>query len=181
MTLDDRTAIPLHPLDLTAKAANDNTARFCTGIIQSLDSALTPADMILGVPFLRKTYTVMAYEPPSLSGAFDATNSYAGAGNIKPRLGLVGITDPATALSEFNAVRVLNQPLTPGSSAGAPPSDTGAGGAQEIADHSLVDLGLVSLAKERDVRAQGDDEGWGEREDTLVGGGWEAVRAHERT
>ncbi|KAG6877721.1 hypothetical protein C0993_004658 [Termitomyces sp. T159_Od127] len=261
ITLDDRTAIPLHPLDLTAKPANDNTARFCTGIIQALDSSLTPADMILGVPFLRNAYTVMAYEPPSPSGAFNTpTNSSTGAGNIKPRLGLVGITDPATALGEFNTVRVLNEPLPSGSSAGAPPGDTGAGttlGAHRVSVGIIVLVALLgffalclalfgvrwwltrrrfrraeagagagagastaaSVKKEAgyayaygkeavpgtelyadeetmrsarwepymqdhglvDLRRAPADEGWGEREDTLVGGRREAVRAHERT
>ncbi|KAG6896328.1 hypothetical protein C0992_008982, partial [Termitomyces sp. T32_za158] len=62
ITLDDRTPIPLHPLDLTTNN-NDNDASFCTGVIQANDRLVqsdAPADMILGVPFLRNTYTVMA-------------------------------------------------------------------------------------------------------------------------
>ncbi|KAG6896488.1 hypothetical protein C0992_007980, partial [Termitomyces sp. T32_za158] len=62
ITLDDRAPIPLHPLDLTT-SDNNNDGDFCTGVIQAndrLEESDAPADMILGVPFLRNTYTVMA-------------------------------------------------------------------------------------------------------------------------
>ena len=67
--LDDRTAIPLHPLDLSAYPSSGATSDDCIGLIQTPSTipgfSLTQAYMILGVPFLRNTYTVMAYDPPN--------------------------------------------------------------------------------------------------------------------
>ncbi|KNZ79970.1 Saccharopepsin [Termitomyces sp. J132] len=122
ITLDDRPPIPLHPLDLTSESGST----FCTGVIQAADSVFTaptvPADIILGVPFLRNTYTVMAYEPPDDAGTFGASGD-----SIKPRLGLLGITDPARAMDEFHTVRVLRQPVSTSNSSSLPlSSNTGA-------------------------------------------------------
>ena len=109
--LDDRTAIPLHPLDLSAYPSSGATSDDCIGLIQTPSTipgfSLTQADMILGVPFLRNTYTVMAYDPPNADGSFPANGDNAD----RPRLGLLGLTDPATAADEFYQVRVLKQPL----------------------------------------------------------------------
>ncbi|KNZ73877.1 Saccharopepsin [Termitomyces sp. J132] len=120
ITLDDRPPIPLHPLDLTSESGST----FCTGVIQAADSVFTaptvPADIILGVPFLRNTYTVMAYEPPDDVGLFSASGD-----SIKPRLGLLGITDPARAMDEFHTVRVLRQPVSTFNSSSSS-SNTGA-------------------------------------------------------
>ena len=67
--LDDRTAIPLHPLDLFTYHLSGATSDDCVGVIQTPKTlpgfSLTQAYMILGVPFLRNTYTVMAYDPPN--------------------------------------------------------------------------------------------------------------------
>ncbi|KAG6851420.1 hypothetical protein C0991_009309, partial [Blastosporella zonata] len=97
ITLDGFEPIALHPLDLTT---SDNNK--CIGLIQSADAALTgssaPADIILGVPFLRNVYTVMAYEPPDSSGTFNYSSSSSSPKDIQPRLGLLGITDPTKAL-----------------------------------------------------------------------------------
>ncbi|KAH8078430.1 aspartic peptidase domain-containing protein [Cristinia sonorae] len=116
ITLDDRAEIPLHPLDLTTTAlGSSNSHPTCMGIIQSFQPGSTVgqlADIVLGVPFMRSTYTVMAYDPPDSHGGFpNAGNMPASAAYIRPRLGLLGLTDPTTALNEFHAVRVLNQPL----------------------------------------------------------------------
>ncbi|KAF7768411.1 hypothetical protein Agabi119p4_7654 [Agaricus bisporus var. burnettii] len=119
INIDDRPEIPLHPLDLTAEPPQDNRAEFCIGLIQAADSQLAHSnsnigDMILGVPFMRNVYTVMAYAPPDSKGLFspvDAVNDKRQP--IDPRLGLLSLTDPKTALSEFNTVRILNQPLGP--------------------------------------------------------------------
>ncbi|KII90526.1 hypothetical protein PLICRDRAFT_536119 [Plicaturopsis crispa FD-325 SS-3] len=121
ITLDGHPPIPLHPLDLTTASSADPSSRYCVGLIQSLDSALKRpgsdiGDMILGVPFMRNVYTVMAYEPPDADGNFETNGSAAPSiDNISPRLGLLGLTDPTTALDEFHKVRVLNQPLSPSS------------------------------------------------------------------
>ncbi|PPQ90920.1 hypothetical protein CVT25_007847 [Psilocybe cyanescens] len=124
LTLDTRPEIPIHPLDLTAEPPDDNQAAFCTGLIQTTDAQLASAnggigDMILGIPFLRNVYSVMAYMQPAKDGSFapvasrdDGDNRDAGGGDIKPRLGLLALTDPSVALQEFNTVRVLHQPLS---------------------------------------------------------------------
>ncbi|KAI0768926.1 aspartic peptidase domain-containing protein, partial [Irpex lacteus] len=128
VTLDDRTAIPLHPLDLTVGAAGN-----CMGMIQAYPAGSTVADVgdvILGVPFMRSAYTVMAYDAPDAHGIFP--NASQSRSVTHPRLGLLGLTDPSKALDEFHTVRVLNQPLTTGedqsSGGGGGGSGTSSGG-----------------------------------------------------
>lgn len=124
VTLDDRSEIPLHPLDLTAEPSQDNSAQFCIGLIQAADAQLSSpgskADIILGVPFMRNVYTVMAYSVPNKNGSFTAVNNSDQTDGglsqtITPRLGLMSLTDPTKALQEFYNVRVLNQPIDGGS------------------------------------------------------------------
>lgn len=111
--------IPLHPLDLTI--SQDISSQTCVGTIQAADQLLSSTragDMILGVPFLRSVYTVLAHDVPFANGSFDteAVNNNE-TFQIRPRLGLVNLTDPSVALDEFHTVRVLGQPLSsPGSS-----------------------------------------------------------------
>lgn len=74
---------------------------------------------MLGVPFLRSVYSVFALKPISASSStkreqrrgvdFEARQST----NIDPRLGLLPITSPSTAMDEFHTVRVLKKPLDP--------------------------------------------------------------------
>ncbi|TDL15029.1 acid protease [Rickenella mellea] len=136
ITLDGQQEIPIHPLDLTA--SSDPSSKICTGLIQQTNILNNPTgdgDMILGVPFLRNVYTVMAYEKPDTTGAIgNGSGSPTGGGGggpgggggggggggdnlihpragISPRLGFLSLTNPTTALSEFHQVRVLNQPL----------------------------------------------------------------------
>ncbi|KAI0369483.1 acid protease [Pilatotrama ljubarskyi] len=120
ITLDDRSEIPLHPLDLSYFPPDDPSAENCIGAIQTPDHiglSLTQADMILGVPFLRNTYTVLGYDPPATNGSFPPNTG--ASQRIQPRLGLMSLTDPATAADEFHQVRVLKQPLTSSSGSGA--------------------------------------------------------------
>jgi len=108
ITLDSQPELPIHPLDLTSEPSGQTGAQYCVGLIQADDAQLTATsgigDMILGVPFMRNVYTVLAYEPPPFN-----TSVYAG---IDPTLGLLGLTNITLALEEFNNVRVLNQPLS---------------------------------------------------------------------
>ena len=111
-------AIPLHPLDLTI--GQDISSQTCIGTIQAADQLLSSAragDMILGVPFLRNVYTVLAHDVPFANGSF---NTQAVNNNetfqIRPKLGLMNLTDPAVALDEFHTVRVLGKPLSSASS-----------------------------------------------------------------
>ncbi|KAF8721826.1 hypothetical protein AX14_010160 [Amanita brunnescens Koide BX004] len=120
ITLDDRPEIPLHPLDLTTEPPNNNRAQYCVGMIQSSAALGNPdlgiGDMILGVPFLRNTYTVMGYDTPFPNGSFPSSSVGADSDSdseIHPALGLLALTNAAIALEEFQTVRVLNQPLSP--------------------------------------------------------------------
>ena len=102
--------------------------------------------MILGVPFLRNVYTVMAYTPPNSDGTFpdvgNATND-GGAGQVvKPRLGLLGLTDPTVALQEFNTVRVLNQPIESGVPSS---SNSGSNGNTRTVGKSHISVGIWVL------------------------------------
>lgn len=104
ITLGDRTEIPLHPLDLTTPSLSDPSSSTCVGLIQQDFALENPnlgvGDMILGVPFFRNVYSVLAF------------NVSAGNANLaNPSLGLLNITDPKIAMDEFNTVRVLNLPL----------------------------------------------------------------------
>lgn len=129
ITLDAAT-IPLHPLDLTARAPSDPSGQNCVGLIQSADAALLSADsrageFILGVPFLRNAYTVFAYSPPESNGTFSAA---AVGAVVTPRLGLLSLTDPTVAMNEFVSVRVHNQPLSSNRTSSSNGSDGGANG-----------------------------------------------------
>ena len=140
ITLDDRPEIPLHPLDLTAEPPQNNQAEFCIGLIQTADAQLSNpsnslGDIILGVPFLRNVYTVMAYTTPNANGSFTPVNG--DNQTITPRLGLLSLTDPTIALEEFYTVRELNQPISGGNSSGG--STAGSSG------NSTVNLGGKKL------------------------------------
>jgi len=152
ITLGNRPEIPLHPLDLTAEPPQTNQAQFCTGLIQA-DSQLSnpdnsPGDIILGVPFLRNVYTVMAYTAPDANGSFPAVN---GSNlTITPRLGLLSLTNPTIALEEFNTVRVLNQPISGGNSSGgstgeSPSSPTDSLGGKKLSVGIVVLIGIMSF------------------------------------
>jgi hypothetical protein len=145
ITLDDRPELPIHPLDLTGEPPQGNNAEYCVGLIQPADSLLTQTnsvtgDMILGVPFMRNVYTVMAYQVPDANGSFpsfstDPSNSnnltveemaeIKAAAPIEPRLGLMSLTDPTTALDEFHRVRVLNEPISGSNTSASQSTDSG--------------------------------------------------------
>ncbi|KAH8120626.1 acid protease [Phellopilus nigrolimitatus] len=129
VTLDDRSEIPLHPLDLSAVSLTDTSNPMCVGLVQqssSLENALGLGDIILGVPFLRSVYTVMTYESVSSGGIVGNGKRAVKRDDIEPRLGLLNLTNPATALDEFNTVRVLNQPLD-GNNSNKSPNSPGHG------------------------------------------------------
>ncbi|KIM60669.1 hypothetical protein SCLCIDRAFT_1216570 [Scleroderma citrinum Foug A] len=112
ITLDGQPELPIHPLDLTAEPSGQFGAQYCVGLIQSTQTQVLAniGDMVLGVPFMRNVYTVMAYETPNANGTFTTSVM----GGFQPMLGLYGLTNATQALQEFHNVRVLNQPLDPG-------------------------------------------------------------------
>jgi hypothetical protein len=117
ITLDGYPEMPLHPLDLSTQSQTDPSSSTCVGLIQTdggiMDTSTSVSDMILGVAFLRNVYTVMAYDAPNSHGVFPANNNSA---NLQPRLGLLSLTNATRSMQEFNNVRVLNEPLSSGSS-----------------------------------------------------------------
>ena len=173
VSLDSRTDIPLHPLDLTysgqafagslttpssgssllttgTTVSSASSNDMCLGLIQSYPptSSLTGiADVILGVPFMRSVYTVMAYDPPDMNGAFP--NATTGSSQvIRPRLGLLGLINPQTALDEFHTERVLNQPLpSPPGSGGSSGSGSGTAnrGNVAVAGGKKISVGVEVL------------------------------------
>lgn len=131
--MDDRDEIPIHPLDLSTPPGSDAPdPNSCIGLIQtSADATLrnptsVVGDMVLGVAFLRNVYTVLAYDVPASNGSFPTLSLNSTV--VRPRLGLLGLTDPTVALDEFHRVRVLNQPLSDANPTG---SSTDAGGARK--------------------------------------------------
>ena len=154
ITLDNRSETSLHPLDLTAEPPQENQSQFCTGLIQTADAQLSSpnskADIILGVPFLRNVYTVMAYSAPSSNGSFAAVNGDQTDGGlsqtITPTLGLLSLTNPTKALQEFHNVRVLNQPMDGGSTTNNDnsPSVVSVGG-RKMSVGIVVLIGLLSF------------------------------------
>jgi hypothetical protein len=156
ITLDDRPEIPLHPLDLTTEPINNNRAQYCIGMIQASQTLQDPSsgigDMILGVPFLRNTYTVMGYDTPFPNGSFplpsapgpspSADSSEADI-EIHPALGLLALTNATVALQEFQTVRVLNQPLEPSGRNGT--STGGLGGAPVTVGPKRLSVGIIVL------------------------------------
>ncbi|KAJ3500470.1 hypothetical protein NMY22_g19252 [Coprinellus aureogranulatus] len=176
ITLDDRTPIPLHPLDLTSPPETSHSPvsssdAMCVGLLQAADAYLgrpnSIGDMILGVPFLRNVYSVMAYAAPKDDGTFERpwpegatgeeevedpdTNSTTPnptrPGNVMPRLGLMSMTDPTIALEEFKTVRVLNQPISNGTHSGgsANTSRDGGSGRHGLSVGIIVLIALVGF------------------------------------
>lgn len=157
ITLDGRGPIPLHPLDLTTEPAGQTTGQSCVGLIQAddagLNSVTAAVDIILGVPFMRNAYTVLAYDVPLANGSFpNDMNSDTGSDPAHMRIGLLGLTNITTALSEFNTVRVLNQPLpsTGRGGQGGQGGSSGGGSEATVGGHKIsvgiaVLIGLASF------------------------------------
>lgn len=143
ITLDNQPELPIHPLDLTNEPSGQSGAQYCIGLIQSADSQLTSdssvGDMVLGVPFLRNVYTVMAYQKPNADGTFNTSV----ASGIIPTLGLLGLTNATQALQEFHNVRVLHQPLDQGPTSQS--STTSNNNSKGLSVGVKVLLGLVGI------------------------------------
>ncbi|KAF7789932.1 hypothetical protein EIP86_000880 [Pleurotus ostreatoroseus] len=146
ITLDNRTALALHPLDLTTPTSSSA----CLGLIQAFPPSAPVAqiaDLILGVPFMRSAYTVLAYDVPSSTGAFPsaARLTGSGAGAISPTLGLLGLTNASVALEEFHTVRVLNEPLSAAQPAGGGSGSGSSGKAVSSSSGHKLSVGIEVL------------------------------------
>ncbi|KAH7105696.1 aspartic peptidase domain-containing protein [Auriculariales sp. MPI-PUGE-AT-0066] len=98
------TEYPIHPLDLAYKASPDDQG--CTGTIVSdtyLDQPHAAGDLILGVPFLRNLYTVLSFS--------DKVGEHEDDLLANPRVGMMNLTDPTKAVSEWKSVRIDGIPL----------------------------------------------------------------------
>lgn len=87
--------VPIHPLDMSMAIPTEPGSSTCLGALQASDAGLTSGDVILGPAFMRNIYTVLSYD----------TNP--------PQLGILPLTNAATAYQEFNTVRVLKQTIVP--------------------------------------------------------------------
>ena len=144
ITLQGQPEIPLHPLDVTTESISNPSSSSCVGLIQTDGGQLdtfTDVDIILGVAFLRNVYTVMAYDVPNASGQFPPNGNDSTQTN--PRIGLLSLTNATQALQEFNNVRVLNQPLTSGSTPSSRPAVDARSGKLSVGVDVL--LGLVGV------------------------------------
>jgi hypothetical protein len=143
ITIDGQPEIPLHPLDLTTESQTNPSSSTCVGFIQTaggaMDTSSQVSDMILGVPFLRNVYTVMAYDAPDASGIFP-NKSDANTNDMNPRVGLLSLTNPTQAMREFNNVRVLNIPLSSGNSSSPTSGQSRSSGGRSVGIHVLLAL-----------------------------------------
>lgn len=126
----------VHPLDLTtlqSKNAGDSTT--CVGLIQASDSSINTAnagDMILGVAFLRNVYMVLGFD--------GAVGTNGEGDNSGYHLGLMGLTEPGVAMSEFHTVRVDGMALD-GASGSSGTSSSSDGGGLKIGYAALIGVG----------------------------------------
>ncbi|KAK0205145.1 acid protease [Desarmillaria ectypa] len=126
----------VHPLDLTTlQSKNAGDTNTCVGLIQASDSSINTAnagDMILGVPFLRNVYMVLGF-----NGAVGTNGK---GDNSGYQLGLMGLTEPGVAMSEFNTVRVEGMALD-GASGPSAKSSSSNGGGIKIGYAALIGVG----------------------------------------
>ncbi|KAK0469376.1 acid protease [Desarmillaria tabescens] len=126
----------VHPLDLTAlQSKNSGDTTTCVGLIQASDSSINTAnagDIILGVPFLRNVYMVLGFD--------GAVGTNGKGDNSGYQLGLMGLTEPGVAMSEFNTVRVEGRALDGASGPSGTPSSSNGGGIK-IGYAALIGVG----------------------------------------
>ncbi|KAG5219653.1 Pepsin [Salix suchowensis] len=162
---------------------------FCIGLIQAADAALSSptngfGDMILGVPFMRSVYTVMAYDSPSEEGVFPNSTvpTTGSASSIRPRLGLLSLVDPRVAMDEFTRVRVAHQPLSTGGGLQGAIEHLVAGWEEDIGRDSGVDrwrnAGSSTLGGPKSTEHQPIRQGSPDVELTAVG--WAGLREKDR-
>ena len=107
----------------------------CLGTIQvstMLGTSQSPADVALGISFLRNVYTIHQMAAPTSPGTVDT-------GAATPRIAIAGLTNPTLALTEFQNVRGLN--LTPNGRGRETPAMTGTS-AESLSTVTKIMLGL---------------------------------------
>lgn len=146
---DSLPPIPLHPLDLSNHIDNNPNINptTCLGTLQyspQLGTPNSPADIVLGVSFLRNVYTVHDLSPPSGDDDDGSNNSGMGTGDGSeaPRLGILPLTDISLAITEFHNIRILNRGPDGGSN--LPSVATGAGKkSMSIIGKVMLGLGIL--------------------------------------
>jgi len=108
-----------------------------------MDTSSEVSDIILGVPFLRNVYTVMAYDAPDANGTFP--NNDPDSRDLDPHVGLLGLTDSTQAMQEFDNVRVLNVPLSSGNSSSPTSGQAASSGGGKLSVGIHVLLALVGV------------------------------------
>ncbi|KAG8814173.1 hypothetical protein FRC18_002085, partial [Serendipita sp. 400] len=108
ISLSTGSPIPIHPLDMSSYINNDRASNpvTCIGSLQAnelLGNRNSPADIVLGVPFLRNVYTIHSLGRSTDSGQTGTSTD----DDSVPRIGLLPITDSSLALHEFQNVREL--------------------------------------------------------------------------
>ncbi|KAJ4481812.1 aspartic peptidase domain-containing protein [Lentinula lateritia] len=123
VSLDSRLPISVHPLDLTTEPpSSQSSSSNCIGLIQAADQFLSSVgvDMILGVPFIRNTYMVMAYQVPDSNGSFpdlrgsnnpQSPSDTSTSNQLSPRLGLQGLTNATVAMGKQNSFQEENKKI----------------------------------------------------------------------
>jgi hypothetical protein len=108
--------VPIHPLDMSTFINNDRQANptTCLGTLQlsqALGTNTFPAEMALGISFLRNVYTVYSIGSASYYTDGPPSNAFGEDDGGTPQMAVLPITNITLAMAEFNNVRILN--LTP--------------------------------------------------------------------
>ncbi|PVF94933.1 hypothetical protein CPB86DRAFT_876073 [Serendipita vermifera] len=112
----DSVEIPIHPLDMSTFINNDRQANptSCLGTLQlsqALGTTTFPAQMALGISFLRNVYTVYSVGSSSYFSDDLPSNAFGENDGGVPQMAVLPITNITLAMAEFHNVRILN--LTP--------------------------------------------------------------------
>ncbi|KIM21170.1 hypothetical protein M408DRAFT_333632 [Serendipita vermifera MAFF 305830] len=139
ITLAAAPPIPIHPLDMSTYVNNDRTGNptNCLGTLQvspMLGTTQSPADVALGVSFLRNVYTVHHLASTTTGGGTTTSPI--------PNLAVAPLTNPTLALAEFQNVRVRN--LSPSGAGAAPPPMSGSP-AESLSTAGKILLGVGSF------------------------------------
>jgi len=119
--------VPIHPIDLSFAIQSQPQSSTCLGALQASDTPISQGDLILGAAFLRNVYTILSFETDP------------------PQLGILPLTNPTTALEEFNTVRVMHQPIGSGLSPSQGSGSVSSGTVSTSGNNQSTKVGLKIL------------------------------------